>query len=72
MTADEWIASFAVELGVEPPSSETISTLLEIAASAAHGSERIAAPIACYLVAVAGADPAAALTAARAIEQPLP
>jgi Domain of unknown function (DUF6457) len=69
MTADEWIASFAEAIGVEPPPSSTVDTLLEVAASAAHASERIAAPIACYLVALAGADPAKALAAARAIEQ---
>jgi hypothetical protein len=69
MTADEWIASFADAIGVEPPSPGIVDTLLEVAASAAHASERIAAPIACYLVALAGTDPAAALTAAQALEQ---
>jgi hypothetical protein len=68
MTSDEWIASFAEAIGVEPPPPDTVETLLEIAAAAAHGSERIAAPIACYLVALAGSDLAAALATARTLE----
>jgi hypothetical protein len=68
MTADEWTASFAEAIGVDPPPPETVEILLEIAAAAAHASERVAAPIACYLVALAGGDPAAALATARALE----
>jgi hypothetical protein len=49
MTADEWIAAFAAEMGTEAPDEKTVSELLELAATAAHSSERIAAPIACYL-----------------------
>ncbi len=54
MTADEWIAAFAAELGTDPPSEETFAELLELAGTAAHSSERIAAPIACYLAGVTG------------------
>jgi hypothetical protein len=50
MNGREWIASFAADLGVDPPDDATIDTLLEIAGTAAHGSERIAAPIACFLI----------------------
>ena len=60
MTRDEWIAGFAASLGVEPPDAETVETLLDLAGTAAHASERTAAPIACYLVGLAGASPAAA------------
>jgi hypothetical protein len=49
MTADEWIAAYANELGTEPPTEAEVSDLLELAATAAHSSERIAAPVACYL-----------------------
>jgi hypothetical protein len=49
VTADEWIAAFAAELGADAPNEKTISELLELAATAAHNSERIAAPIACYM-----------------------
>lgn len=60
MTRDEWIAAFAAELGVEPPDAATVETLLDLAGTAAHASERAAAPIACYLVGLAGATPDAA------------
>lgn len=49
MRAEEWIERFAAALGVEAPDEETVAELLELAATAAHSSERIAAPIACYL-----------------------
>ena len=49
MTADQWIAAFAEEIGAEPPTEEEVGALLELAAEAAHSSERIAAPLACYL-----------------------
>jgi hypothetical protein len=68
MTADEWIASFAEAIGVELPPSDTVNTLLELAASSAHPPERVAALAACHLVALAGSDPAAALTAAQTLE----
>jgi hypothetical protein len=60
MDGHAWIAGFAERLGVETPSSELIEELLALAGDAAHGSERIAAPIACYLVGRAGVDPTAA------------
>lgn len=56
MTRDEWIAQFAAALGVEPPDEATVDTLLALAGTAAHASERTAAPIACYLVGLAGRD----------------
>ena len=57
MTRDEWIAAFAAELGVPPPDAATVEVLLDLAGTAAHASERTAAPIACYLVGLAGASP---------------
>jgi hypothetical protein len=56
MTADEWIVAFAERLGVPPPDPATVDTLLALAGTAAHASERTAAPIACYLVGRAGMD----------------
>jgi Domain of unknown function (DUF6457) len=56
MTRDEWIAQFAAKLGVGPPDEATAETLLALAGTAAHASERTAAPIACYLVGLAGRD----------------
>ena len=49
MKADEWLAAFAAEIGVEAPDEETTAELLDLAATAAHASERIAAPIACFM-----------------------
>jgi hypothetical protein len=58
MTAQEWLAEFAARLGVEPPDPDTVEQLLALAGTAAHASERIAAPLACWLVGRAGLDPA--------------
>jgi hypothetical protein len=55
VTADEWIAAFASEVGARTPGEDTTAELLELAATAAHSSERIAAPIACYIAGVTGA-----------------
>jgi hypothetical protein len=55
LTADEWIAAFAKDVGARAPDEETTAELLELAATAAHSSERIAAPIACYIAGVTGA-----------------
>ncbi|MGH7965851.1 MAG: DUF6457 domain-containing protein [Candidatus Binatia bacterium] len=63
MTAKEWLAGFAAVLGVDPPNEEQVSDLLRLAGEAAHASERIAAPVACWLVARAGRSPAEALAA---------
>jgi hypothetical protein len=49
VTRDEWIASFAAETGVQRPSPQEISELLDLAAVAAHASERTAAPLACWI-----------------------
>jgi hypothetical protein len=57
VTGLEWITAFAKQLGLAPPDEATIETLLALAGTAAHSSERTAAPIACYLVGLAGADP---------------
>jgi hypothetical protein len=54
MTRDEWIAEFASEVSVEPPTPEEIDALLELAAIAAHASERTAAPLACWLAGRSG------------------
>lgn len=56
MKAADWIADFAGRLGVEAPSPEVNEQLLALAATAAHASERTAAPIACYLAARSGLD----------------
>lgn len=63
----DWVARFAEVLGTEAPDQATVDTLLELAGVAAHASQRMAAPIACYLVGRAGADASAALQRSRSI-----
>jgi hypothetical protein len=67
MNAKQWIAAFAERLDTEPPSSEEWSQLLDVAGAAAHSSERVAAPVACWVAARAGVPPARALQVAREI-----
>jgi hypothetical protein len=49
MRRDEWLAAFCERLGLEPPSKEEVVALLDLAATAAHSSERTAAPLACWV-----------------------
>jgi len=67
MTRDEWLARFAKELGAAPPGPDEIDALLDLAAAAAHASERQAAPLSCWLAARAGVAPSDALDIARRI-----
>jgi hypothetical protein len=67
MNAREWLAAYAEKLGVEPPTTEEFKTLLDLAGEAAHSSERVAAPVSCWIAARAGVDPKAALAAARGV-----
>lgn len=66
MTGFEYVERLALDLGVEAPDAATVDTLLELAGVAAHASERLAAPLACWLVGRAGADPAEVLARLRA------
>lgn len=61
MTAKDWFTEFAALLGVEPPTGDEVRDLLALAGEAAHSSERIAAPITCWLIARAGLSPSEAL-----------
>ncbi len=67
MNRQHWLAAFAERLGAEAPDEATVAMLLDVAGVAAHGSERTAAPIACWLVGRAGLDPASALELAEHI-----
>jgi hypothetical protein len=67
MNARDWLARYADALGVDAPSEEEIDRLLALAGIAAHSSERIAAPIACWLTARAGTDPEEAIALAKRI-----
>jgi Domain of unknown function (DUF6457) len=67
MTTEEWVAAFAAAAGVPAPNTEEIDSLLQLAAVAAHASERTAAPITCWIAAIAGIAPTDALTLAESI-----
>ena len=54
MNAEEWLEGFAQEIGTDAPGKEQIEKILELAAEAAHSSERIAAPVACWIGARSG------------------
>jgi hypothetical protein len=69
-TGHEWIVTFATHIGVDAPDADTIEQLLDLAGVAAHASERLAAPIACYLVGRAGLSPTDALALARELTGP--
>lgn len=49
MDRNEWIEGFARELEVEPPTEKEVEEILDLAAIAAHASERTAAPVACWM-----------------------
>ena len=63
-----WLARFAADLGVDPPTDDEVDELLALAGRAARASARQAAPIACWLAARAGISPADALARARALD----
>jgi hypothetical protein len=63
----DWISEFARRLGQPVPDAAVIDELLALAGTAAHASERLAAPIACYLVGRAGLDATAAHGIARSV-----
>lgn len=67
MSAEEWIAAFAAALGRPAPSQPEMDAVLALASTAAHSSERRAAPIACWLAASAGIPLADAQTLAERI-----
>lgn len=54
MNAREWIDRFAAELGAEAPRDEEFNAMLDLAAVAAHDSERVAAPVACWIGGASG------------------
>ena len=67
MTADEWIERFSAEVGGSPPDEAEVAKLLELAGVAAHSSERIAAPLACWIAGRGGLDLDEAIVQAKAI-----
>jgi hypothetical protein len=68
LTRDEWIQAYAEKIGVEPPTTEQVNEVLDLAAAAAHGSEKTAAPLACWLAGTSGKALADLRRAAEALE----
>jgi Domain of unknown function (DUF6457) len=67
MDAQSWIAAYAGRLGIAAPSEDEFQAILDLAAEAAHSSERVAAPVACWVAAKAGLPLNEALAAAQGI-----
>jgi hypothetical protein len=67
MNAREWLAAYADKLGTDPPTTDEFKVLLDLAGVAAHSSERVAAPVSCWLIAKAGVEPEEALRIAREV-----
>ncbi|MFM7063701.1 MAG: DUF6457 domain-containing protein [Actinomycetes bacterium] len=66
-TGRDWVTRFARAIGQDDLSEQDVTALLDLAGVAAHSSERLAAPLACYLVGRAGMEPDAALNLARSL-----
>jgi Domain of unknown function (DUF6457) len=54
MTGEQWIRAFSEEIGRPAPGEEEVDAILELAATAAHSSERTAAPVAAWLAGTSG------------------
>ncbi|MCD6015701.1 MAG: hypothetical protein K0R41_86 [Geminicoccaceae bacterium] len=67
MNAREWIDGFAAEIGADAPPDDEVDAILELAAVAAHASERTAAPVACWIGGTAGASLAELRAAAERV-----
>jgi hypothetical protein len=67
MNAIDWLAAYADRLGVSAPTKDELTAVLGLAGEAAHASERIAAPVACWLAARAGVELDEAMRLAREV-----
>jgi hypothetical protein len=67
MDAPTWLGRFGAAAGVAVPTEEETEALLALAGVAAHASERLAAPLTCWLAATAGLSPIAARELARSL-----
>jgi Domain of unknown function (DUF6457) len=67
MNAPEWLAEFADKLGVDPPSKDEFTAILDLTAEAAHSSQRVAGPAAAWLAARSGISLDEALRLAKEV-----
>ncbi len=70
MNREEWVHAFCERIGVEPPAGEEMEALLDLAATAAHDSERPAAPLACWAAGRSGRAAAELGEIARQVNPP--
>lgn len=70
MNREEWLHAFCRRIGVELPAAEEMEALLELAATAAHDSERPAAPLACWAAGRSGRSAVELGEIARQINPP--
>jgi hypothetical protein len=68
VTAQEWVRTFAERAGAQAPSEDQIDEILRLASVAAHSSERIAAPIACWIAGTTGRPVSELREVAEALE----
>ncbi len=68
MNATEWLGAYAEKLGVAAPTAAELAAVLDLAGEAAHASERIAAPLACWLAARADVDLETAMRLAQEVK----
>jgi hypothetical protein len=69
LTGEEWLHALATELGVPAPTEQETTDLLALAGIAAHASERVAAPLSCWLAARAGITAAETLAVATRLAE---
>jgi hypothetical protein len=65
--AATWIHDFALAASATELSEHDRQSILALAGVAAHSSERLAAPLTCWVAAAAGLSPDAALEIARSV-----
>ncbi len=68
MNAPDWLAAYADKLGVAAPTTDELKVVLDLAGEAAHSSQRIAGPVACWLAGNAGVELSEAMRLAREVE----
>jgi Domain of unknown function (DUF6457) len=54
MTAAKWVSAFCEEIGESAPTQAEFDEILKLASVAAHASERMAAPVACFIAGRSG------------------
>ncbi len=67
LNAPQWLAAFAAKLGVDPPTQEEFTAILDLTAEAAHASQRVAGPAASWMAAKADVSLEEALRLAKEV-----